>query len=106
MALSVTDANIIKQYKVDAGTSTDSPFTPEKTFVMDGTISNWTPDNDADEQVLEVDMKRAAAKIQVNVRFDQDFLYRLIYRYDQAKYENDGTLVWTDAAGNPLAEGA
>ena len=105
-ALSVTDANIIKKYKVDAGTSTDSPFTPEKTFVMDGTINNWTPDNDADEQVFEVDMKRAAAKIQVNVGFDKVFLDRLIYRYDQAQYENDGTLVWTDAAGNRLAEGA
>lgn len=106
MALSVTDANIIKKYKVDAGTSSDSPFTPEKTFAMDGTINNWTPDNDADEQVFEVDMKRAAAKIQVNVGFDQDFLDRLIYRYDQEQYENDGTLVWTDADGNALAEGA
>lgn len=106
MALSVTDANIIQRYKVDAGTSADSPFTPEKIFVMDGKINNWTPDNDADEQVFEVDMKRAAAKIQVNVGFDQDFLDRLIYRYDQAQYENDGTLVWTDAAGNALADGA
>lgn len=106
MALSVTDANIIQRYKVDAGTSADSPFTPEKTFVMDGKINNWTPDNDADEQVFEVDMKRAAAKIQINVGFDQDFLDRLIYRYDQAQYENDGTLVWTDAAGNALADGA
>ncbi|MBO7140202.1 MAG: hypothetical protein J6W19_06510 [Prevotella sp.] len=105
-ALSVTDADIIKKYKVDAGTSSDSPFTPEKVFVMDGAIKNWTADNDADEQVFEVDMKRAAAKIQLNVSFDQDFLDRLIYRYDKEQYENDGTLVWTDADGNRLADGA
>lgn len=43
-----------------------------KQFLMDGKIEQWTVDPNAKEQEFDVDLRRAAAKIIVNIRFDDE----------------------------------
>lgn len=101
-----TYPTIQKTYKEGASSTEHSAFVSDKKFAMDGKITGWQVVPSSDSQTFEVDLKRAAAKILVNVSFDQNFLDMQKYRYDTKKYEEDGTIVWVDADGNPIAEGA
>ena len=58
--------------------STNAMWSEEKSFLMDGSIEGWTIDPDSAEQVFDVDLKRAAAKIIVNVSFsDEDTMLKV-----------------------------
>ena len=48
---------------------TDNDGDPKK-FLMDGKIERWKVDPDQQQQVWDVDLRRAAAKIVVNVHYD------------------------------------
>lgn len=52
-------------------------FTTEKEFMMDGVLKNWTPASNTLDQVFDVTLNRAAAKVVLNVKFDADFLKSL-----------------------------
>ena len=98
-----TSGNIYKLYNATPGDY--RALTAEKEFMMDGVTKNWTPDANSQSQRFNVELKRAAAKIVLNVKFDQTFLDMLKYRYDEDKYKADGTIEWVDAEGDPIAEG-
>ena len=48
------------------------PYTSPRTFLMDGFTKDWTPEKGVEKQIIPVDMKRAAAKIILNVRFSDN----------------------------------
>lgn len=52
-------------------------FTTEKEFMMDGVLKDWTPASNTLDQVFDVTLNRAAAKVVLNVKFDADFLKSL-----------------------------
>lgn len=91
--------NIYKQY-VDADNAesvkvngTLYGFTTEKAFMMDDIITGWTPNaNSADQVFSPVELNRAAAKIVLNLRFDEDFLHSLTHN----KKVVDGTTTWEE----------
>ena len=99
-----TYPTIQKTYKEGASSTEHSAFVSDKKFAMDGKITGWQVVPISDSQTFEVDLKRAAAKILVNVSFDQTFLDMQKYLYDEEKYEADGTLEWVDEDGNPVTE--
>ena len=68
--------NIYKKY-VASQASASAAETSEKEFMMDGVIEGWTPDPDTEDQVFNVKLKRAAAKIVLNVNFAPEFLKEL-----------------------------
>ena len=55
--------------------------TSEKVFMMDGKITDWTPDTSGvSSQTFDVDMKRALAKIQLEIHFTDDFFMEVEQR--------------------------
>lgn len=69
MELTDTDNEV---YKVEGERMLGSETYSGKTFLMDGKVT-WTPPA-TDDATIEVDLKRAAAKIVVNVSFSEDFI--------------------------------
>lgn len=62
-------------------------LTEDKQFMMDGVITNWSPDPSTLDQTFDVTMNRAAAKIVLNVKFDENFVKSLAYnKDDQGEY--------------------
>ena len=51
---------------------TNCMYSEKKNFLMDGKIEGWTIDPNKAEQVFDVDLKRAAAKILLTVNFSDD----------------------------------
>lgn len=84
-----TTGNIYKRYSTSI---TGRAYTKAKEFMMDGVIKNWTPVANSKTQQFDVTMKRAAAKIVLNVSFDADFLKSLT----QTKKIVDGVETWVD----------
>ncbi len=81
--------NIYKQY---VASNPRNHQTTEKEFMMDCVLKNWTPDPTTRDQVFDATMNRAAAKIVLNVDFDEDFLKSLT----QEKKTVDGVEKWVD----------
>jgi hypothetical protein len=69
MELTDTDDEV---YRVEGERMSESDTYSGKTFLMDGRVT-WTPPA-TDDATIEVDLKRAAAKIVVNVSFSEDFI--------------------------------
>ena len=69
MELTDTDDEV---YRVEGERMSESKTYSGKTFLMDGKVT-WTPPA-TDDATIEVDLKRAAAKIVVNVSFSEDFI--------------------------------
>lgn len=69
MELTDTDDEV---YRVEGERMSGSDTYSGKTFLMDGRVT-WTPPA-TDDATIEVDLKRAAAKIVVNVSFSEDFI--------------------------------
>ena len=84
-----TSGNIYKRYSTSI---TGRAYTNAKEFMMDGVIKNWTPTPNSKTQQFDVTMKRAAAKIVLNVSFDANFLKSLT----QTKKIVDGVETWVD----------
>lgn len=73
-------------------------LTEEKQFMMDGVLTNWTPESGKKKQVFQpVIMNRAAAKIVLNVKFADDFINSLT----KTKKTVNGVETWVD---KPAAE--
>ena len=87
----ITDrtGNIYKQY---VASEPRNHQTTEKEFMMDCVLKNWTPDPTTRDQVFDATMNRAAAKIVLNVDFDEDFLKSLT----QEKKTVDGVETWVN----------
>lgn len=67
--------NIYKMYK---SPSTTEGQTADKEFIMDGVLKDWEPDETSLDQVFDkVELNRAAAKIVLNVKFDDAFKTKL-----------------------------
>ena len=58
--------------QTDPNYYTNAMWSEKKNFLMDGCIEGWTIDANSTEQVFDVDLKRAAAKIIVNVSFSDE----------------------------------
>lgn len=77
-ALSTNTSNIYRYYHEGEVAQTDPLYwtnilySEEKNFIMDGKKTGWTVTPDSPEQVFDVDLRRAAAKIIVNVKFSTD----------------------------------
>ncbi|MBQ6086998.1 MAG: hypothetical protein IJK96_02945 [Bacteroidales bacterium] len=69
-----TTGNIYKRYSQKI---TGRAYTNSKEFMMDGVIPEWTPDPTTLDQTFDVTMNRAAAKIVLNVTFDETFVNKL-----------------------------
>ena len=70
--------NIYKLYNESASTEeTSRDQTPNKKFMMDGWVENWSPTEGKPIQTIPVNLSRAAAKIVLNVNFDATFLSNL-----------------------------
>ena len=70
--------NIYKLYDKDApANETSRDLTPTKQFMMDGFVPNWSPTANQLTQTIPVDLSRAAAKIVLNVDFDDAFKNKL-----------------------------
>lgn len=118
-ALTHTDTDIfrLKYYAGDQGSVNNNSYayTSSKAFLMDGFVENWKPSKDKSTQTIEADnMARAAAKIVVNVKFDQDFLNELLaageipqdpsFRY--VNFATCSSVIRSETAGDPaLATG-
>lgn len=105
---STTSGNIYKLYDANPGSS--RALTSEKEFMMDGVITNWTPDPTTSDQIFQLSDKtplplsRAASKFVVNVNFDADFLMSLTHtknadntwtpKPDAEKVTIDGSPAW------------
>lgn len=88
---STTSGNIYKVYDANPGDA--RAVTSEKEFMMDGVLTNWTPNANSRDQIFQpVTLNRAAAKIVLNVDFDADFLKSLT----QEKKTVDGVETWVD----------
>lgn len=99
------DATTGNIYKLYSSTVTGRAYTDSKEFMMDGVLKNWTPTPGSKTQTFEVDIKRAAAKIVLNVDFDEDFVKSLAFDKDDTgeytipkdaadKVEITGTPAW------------
>ena len=51
---------------------TNCMYSEKKNFLMDGKIEGWQVDPSTSEQVFDVDLKRAASKVIVTVKFSDD----------------------------------
>lgn len=48
-------------------------YTPSKRYLMDGFVENWSPTGSGDQEI-EVNLARAASKIEITIKFDSEFL--------------------------------
>lgn len=77
-ALQTNSTDIYRYYLNYTPPSTDpmyysnSMYSEKKNFLMDGKIEGWQVDPSTSEQVFDVDLKRAAAKVIVTVKFSDD----------------------------------
>ena len=75
-ALSTYEANVLRYFYSPTSEDGSDPVgsfsrrLDERTFLMDGKIADWSPNEDLGDQVFDVDLKRAAAKIIVNIHYD------------------------------------
>ena len=74
-ALTTTSNDIFRYYltytpsQEDRIYYTNCMYSEKKNFLMDGKIEGWTIDPSTSEQVFDVDLKRAAAKVLLTVNF-------------------------------------
>lgn len=74
-ALTTTSDDIFRYYltytpsQEDRIYYTNCMYSEKKNFLMDGKIEGWTIDPSTSEQVFDVDLKRAAAKVLMTVKF-------------------------------------
>ena len=77
-ALTTNTPSIFRYYLAEEPALTDPiyysncMFSEKKEFLMDGKIEGWTIDPNKAEQVFDVDLERAAAKIIVTVNFSDE----------------------------------
>lgn len=77
-ALTTNDPQIFRYYLNYTPPVTDNMYysncmySEKKNFLMDGKIEGWTIDPSKSEQVFDVDLERAAAKIIVTVKFSDE----------------------------------
>lgn len=71
LELTTVDPQIHKRYKAGADSKSEI-FTPEKTFMMDGFINDWTPDATSPSQNIQVELKRAAVKVMATFELSTD----------------------------------
>ena len=77
-ALTTNSPDIFRYYLTYTPPTTDPiyysncMYSEKKQFLMDGSIEGWTIDPDKTEQVFDVDLKRAAAKVIVTVKFSDE----------------------------------
>ena len=77
-ALTTNDPQIFRYYLNYTPPVTDDMYysncmySEKKNFLMDGKIEGWTIDPSKSEQVFDVDLERAAAKIIVTVKFSDE----------------------------------
>ena len=77
-ALQTNSTDIYRYYLNYTPPTTDpmyysnSMYSEKKNFLMDGKIEGWQVDPSTSEQVFDVDLKRAAAKVIVTVKFSDD----------------------------------
>ena len=74
-----TSGNIYKLYNANPGNH--RALTSEKEFMMDKVIQ-WSPTAGAKDQTFDVELNRAAAKIVLNVKFDENFVASLANDYN------------------------
>lgn len=75
---------------------TNCMYSEKKNFLMDGKIEGWTVDPAKSEQVFDVDLKRAAAKIIVTVNFSSE---KTIPMIPEATPSNPNPTPVTDSQG-------
>ena len=75
---------------------TNCMYSEKKNFLMDGKIEGWTIDPSKAEQVFDVDLKRAAAKILLTVNFSSE---KTIAMIPEATDLNPNPTPVTDAQG-------
>lgn len=82
-AIAYTDANIYQLQRKTGDRPVEAPHAytdGSKRFMMDGFLENWSPDGSKTVQTIDMrtSLKRAAAKIVVNITYDSDFLDEII----------------------------
>lgn len=83
-AITVTDADIYRLQRKTGDRAAEEPHaytSGAKRFVMDGYLdSSWSPDGSKTVQTIDMSasLRRAAAKIVLNVSYDADFLAEII----------------------------
>lgn len=81
-AIADTDTNIYQLQRKTGDRAVEAPHAytaGSKSFLMDGYLANWSPDGSKTVQTIVMNtVKRAAAKIVLNVSYDTDFLDEII----------------------------
>lgn len=82
-AITVTDADIYRLQCKTGDRAAEEPHaytSGAKRFVMDGYLGSWSPDGSKTVQTIDMNasLRRAAAKIVLNVSYDDDFLAEII----------------------------
>lgn len=96
LAKQVSDVDVYRHYDTQKQNDATSQT---KTFVMSGKKENWQVDATKDSQTFEVELKRASAKVEVNVSFAPEFLKALAEgTTDRGDYKNmKGEILTTPA---------
>ncbi|MBO4455553.1 MAG: hypothetical protein J5759_03825 [Bacteroidales bacterium] len=101
-ALTTNDPSIFRYYltytpsQEDRIYWTNCMYSEKKNFLMDGKIEGWTIDPNKTEQVFDVDLKRAAAKILLTVNFSNE---KTIAMIPEPTDQNPNPTPQTDAQG-------
>lgn len=101
-ALTSNDPSIFRYYltytpsQEDRIYWTNCMYSEKKYFLMDGKIEGWTIDPSKTEQVFDVDLKRAAAKILLTVNFSSE---KTIAMIPEPTDQNPNPTPQTDAQG-------
>lgn len=82
-AITVTDADIYRLQQKTGDRTAEEPHaytSGAKRFVMDGYLGSWSPDGSKTVQTIDMNayLRRAAAKIVLNVSYNADFLAEII----------------------------
>lgn len=94
-------------YTLKGTEAENTNYASEKTFLIDGYLQKWTPDAKSQTQEFDVKLKRAAAKIAVNISLSEEFKKKLNdegYSVESLKwrYVNFCTNVADIAGGNAV----
>lgn len=100
--ISRTDDDIYRVKKItgdyDVSDPEQSPYTDSKRLMMDGVVKGWSPVAGQSVQTVIMNLRRAAAKIEINITFDPVFLSTLtdpvetpgaaMYKYDNFSFSS------------------
>lgn len=64
-------------YTLKGTEAENTNYASKKTFLVDGYLQKWTPDTKSQTQEFDVELKRAAAKIAVNISLSEKFKTKL-----------------------------